>query len=70
MLVHHTATAVKKRGGTGITGEAGCHRSCGGLSAMNSSRLCLEADAGDAGDCHCGLWPLKFPKIRHLYVCV
>ena len=52
MLVPHTATAVKKRGGTGNTGQGGSHRSCGGLNVMNSSRLSLESDAGDYG---CGL---------------
>lgn len=60
MLVPHRETAVKKRTGTGNTGQGGrkggsC-RSHGGLHAMNSSRLCLESDTGDCG---CGLQPLR-----------
>lgn len=52
MLVPHTATAVKKRGVTGNTGQGGRQRNCGGLNMINSSRLCLECDTGDCG---CGL---------------
>lgn len=55
-LVPHTATAVKKKGVTGNTGQGGRPRSCGGLNMINSSRLCLECDSGDCG---CGLQPSR-----------